>query len=120
MLLSCFESRSTNYRIWKHEGFVYISKVQAQPQKTLEWCVWVGSIIMILCDIVMGKMKEVLNVVGFISIFVHNWQWQQGGKPCICIWELETNAHSTHLWKCDNMCYYNKFNLSVIVCSFNF
>jgi hypothetical protein len=36
MLLSYFESSSTNDRIWKHDEFVYISKIQAQPQKTLE------------------------------------------------------------------------------------
>jgi hypothetical protein len=40
--------------------------------------------------------KEVLNVVGLISIFVHNWQSQQGGKPCIYVFEnWKTNAHST-------------------------
>jgi hypothetical protein len=33
MLLSYSKSRLTNDKIWKHERFVYIYEVQAQPQK---------------------------------------------------------------------------------------
>ncbi len=69
MLLSCSKSRLTNDKIWKHEGFVYIYEVQAQPQKIKEWFIWVGDGIF-LCDIMTGRMKEVLNAIRFISISV--------------------------------------------------
>jgi hypothetical protein len=42
------------------------------------------------------------------------------GDPCICAWEMEMNAHFIDLWKGDHMCYYSKFDLSVVACSLEF
>ncbi len=68
MLLLYYESRSTNDIIWKLDGFVCIFEVQAQPKK--HWSdlsTW--EMVMILCDIVISKMRKVLNAIKFISIF---------------------------------------------------
>jgi hypothetical protein len=42
------------------------------------------------------------------------------GDPCIFAWEMEMNAHSIHPWKGDHMCYYSKFDPSVVACSLEF
>lgn len=61
--------RLTNDKVQKLEGFAYIIEIQNNPKK--HWSdLFKWDMAMILCDIVMCKMKKIIGVSRFIPVFI--------------------------------------------------
>jgi len=89
MLISCFEPRSTNDKILKLERFINIFYIfKHNPKK--HWSDSSGwEMVMILCDIVINRLREVLGVVKFISLStnedtaINNSSWVGSMHMCL-------------------------------------